>query len=203
LLIPIVIGGVLIYIGAQEAHLAAHAKEQPQQISLADLAAKGPGDNAHIILTDYLLCEFAFVYEEKDGRWQKVWIPAVPLDGEYHQKLKAMLDPDGKLKGEPPMPDDIRVIVKLPNARNNDDIGKVAEADTLQGVVVNSIESLGSKEKKILQDSYPRVDFGTCLIVEEGRRPASFAKRAGLLGGGIVLALVGIGWLLLSLRKSA
>jgi hypothetical protein len=185
-------GGVLLYFGVQEFRLSSATKAEPQAITCAELAANGPGENAHVVMGDFLLCSFAFVYEEKNNKWSKVWVPAVPLGGEFHRQLLSMVDAEGNLTGEPTLPTDVKVIVKTSDVSNGDELGSMGEKDTLQGVVINNIESLGSEEKKILKESYPTVNFDECWILEVGRKPATMAKIAGLCGGGLALALSGI-----------
>lgn len=195
-LIAIVVGAVMAWLGYQEFKLGAVASATPQTISCAELEASGPGDNAHVVMTEFLLLEQAFVYESRENspRWQKVWIPALPLGGEFHQQLLTLVDSEGNLPpGDLPLPKTIRVIVKSSKVNNEAQLETVAGADTLQGLVINEIESLGSKERKLLTESYPGVDFDAVWILEHQRKPAGKGKTWGLLGGGTLLALVGLG----------
>ena len=184
----------LIMLGFKEARLAAAASSTPQQLSCQQLATNGPGDNAHVVLTDLLLCGGSYVYAERNGRWTEAWIPAVPLGGAYHQQLAAL----GPVAEVPP-PANIRVIVKLPSVRGDSDVARFAAQEKLQGMVINDIESLGTEEKSILADGYPGVDFGRCWIVEQGRGPAGLGKIAGCIGGGLLL-VVFLVWRVLRLR---
>ena len=190
-LILVIAGIACIFFGVQEIRLRSAADEIPQEITCADLEANGPGDNAHVVLSDFILCDFAYVYEEKNSKWSKVWIPAVPLGGEYHQQLLSMLDDQGNLTGELPMPNNVSVIVKSSDVQSESDVELLSSRDTVQGVIVNVISSLGSDEKKILKDSYPSVNFDQCWILEVGRKPASMGKLAGFCLGGLALLAVG------------
>lgn len=185
-------GGVLLFFGIQEIRLSSATDVEPQKITCAELSTNGPGENAHVVMGDFLLCSFAFVYEEKNNKWTKVWVPAVPLGGEFHQQLLAKIDAEGNLIGEPPVPTDVKVIVKSSDVSNSDELSNMGDQDTLQGVVINNIESLGTEEKKILRESYPTVKFDECWILEVGRKPATMAKIAGLCGGGLALAAAGV-----------
>ena len=186
----VIVGGMLVFWGVQEVMLRSAASDEPQTITCQQLAEAGPGENAHVTMENFILCDFAYVYEEKDNRWQKVWVPAVPLGGEYHQKLASMIDEQGNLVGNMPMPRNVNVIVKSNKVMSEADLSTLANQETIQGLIVNQIESLGSEEKKILKDSYPSVDFNKCWILEVGRAPASMGKMAGLLGGG--LGMIGV-----------
>ena len=199
----IVGGGVLVFLAVQDMRLNATAQKEPQQITCAELEKNGAGDNAHIVLQDFLLTTSAFVYEEQSGgRWSKVWVPAVPLGGEYHRKVLSMLDEQGNLRGNLPTPAKVKVIVKSSKVANERELNQLADQDTLQGMVVNLISSLGSDEKKLLKESYPFVNFDDCHIVEVGRKPAGTGKLLGFGGGGAVLALLGVG-LLVGSKRSA
>ena len=168
------------------------AKDEPQAITCADLRDKGPGDNAHIRLQDFLLCSFAYVYEERSpGNWSKVWVPAVPIGGAYHQQLLTKIDAQGNLVGDLPMPTNVKVIVKSSDVTNVTELQQLADQETLQGMVVNLVDSLGGEEKKLLHESYPSVNFDDCYIVEIGRTPASAGKLMGFAGGGLALLTAG------------
>ena len=197
-------GGGLVFMGVQEARLASAASAEPQTMTCAELSASGPGDNAHVMLSDFLLCEMAYIYQERNGKMSGAWIPAVPMGSQYHASLLAMVDDQGNLKegATLPPPTDIRVVVKLPQAKSEADIALAASGETLQGLVINEIDSLGSEERKMLADSYPGVDFNTCWILEAGRKPSGLGAVAGFIGGGGVLALGGVG-MLLRRRSSA
>jgi hypothetical protein len=62
-------------------------------------------------------------------------------------------------------------------------------------MVVNKIESIGSKERKLLAESYPGIDFNTCYLFEHDRHPAGTGKVVGLMGGGGFLLLIGMAWI--------
>ncbi|MBY0310437.1 MAG: hypothetical protein K2W85_00050 [Phycisphaerales bacterium] len=200
MLVPLVLGSVLFFIGLQDWRLAVKAKDQPQQISAAQLELAGPGDNAHIVLNRVVLCEWSFVYEasrrasHQDWRW--VWVPAVSLDSPYAHQLQSL--PPGV---EPPPPPSVRIIIKSSKAKSEADVHQLAMNDTLEGMVVNEIESLGSEEKKLLSESYPGIDFSRCWIVQVDRRPVGSGQVLGFMGGGGMLALLGLSLLISQLRK--
>lgn len=200
----VVIGGIALFVyGVQEMRLASAASKDPQTLSCAELAAKGPGDNAHVVLTDFLLCDQAFIYEtkskSKSSEWKRVWVPLVPRDGDYVRKILAMANPDGPL----PPPTDIRVLLKTSRVKDARELDPLGSSKSLTGLITNKIDSLGTKERKMLEESYPGIDFTKCYILDHDRKPASSGQIAGALGGGALLVLAGGAWLLAGRRQSA
>ena len=164
-------------------HLNRGAKDTPQSITCDQLAAFGPGDNAHVELTDFRLCIDAYVYRRKLTGWKGVWVPAVAKTAAdaWEQETEA--------GGAPKVP---RVIVKLPKAKNGRDVARAAEQATIRGVIVNRVESLGGEEKRLLSEKYPGIDFDRCWILQSGRRPAGSGGVLILLGFAAVAGLVGL-----------
>ncbi len=192
----IVLGGLMVYWGYQEMSLASKTDATPQTITCQALSDSGPGDNANVVMSDFLLCTMAYVYEgvgSSDSVYSTVWVPAVPLDGTYHRLLKSMLDEEGNIVGDLPMPTDLAVLVKTSKTPNDEALDRLAAADTLGGLVINEIASLDSEEKKLLSESYPGVDFDKVWILEHGRVPAGAGKMYGLMGGGLALLVLGLG----------
>jgi hypothetical protein len=183
-----IVGGVVGYLGFQEWRLSAGAKDKPQEISLKDLIAKGPGDNAHIVLKDVLLCE-NIVYESKKNSqtWTKVWVPIVPRGGAPD---KINLNPSS-----------FGAILMCSTVRDQADLGKLAQNPNLKGMVINEIQSLGAEEKKLLKQKYPDTDFDKCWIFEPDRQPAGMGKIGLFLGGGGLLLLGGLGAMIASFRR--
>lgn len=186
-------GVVLIYWGNSERDLADTASAEPEVIRLADLIARGPQGNSHIVLTEFDLCE-DIVYQEKEktNTWDKVWIPIVP-------KAAAPAAPNGKAK---PRPADVQraprtaisAILLSQHVASEDEIAsKLGNQPKLQGMVTNLIDKLGYKERKLLEEGYPGTDFSKCIIFEEGRTPAGSTKVFALWGGGVALILIGLG----------
>ncbi|MDP7740886.1 MAG: hypothetical protein QGF67_05565 [Lentisphaeria bacterium] len=203
IILLIVAGGVLLFMGLREFRMMQAAAPEPQTISCAELEKNGPGANSHVIMEDFILLEQAFVYEAAPGSniWTKLYIPAVPIGGAYHLQILSMRDENGRLPENTPMPGDIGIIVKSEHISGKDELTTLAAADALQGLVINKIKSLGSEEKRLLEESYPGVDFEACWIIEDKRRPPGMGKVAALGGGGIALLFAGLGALFLG-RKN-
>jgi hypothetical protein len=171
LFVAVFVGVALLVVAVVEGRLMGAASATPQTLSLAQLAANGYGDNAHVILTDFFPGDnFVYEYRGSQSRWESVYVPVVPLT----PQLRARLGP-GAMGRQAIPPGSIRVIVHSSRVHSQTDLPTVFGAPTIQGTVVNSIRSLGSETQKLLRDSYPGTDFGSCYILQEGRKPSSAA----------------------------
>ena len=196
--LALIIGGCFsCFYAWRESKLASHADSTPQRISAAELIAKGPGDNANIELTDYLDLSYSFVVQEKGSRWIKCWVPVVELNGPFHNQLKEL--PENIAPDKFPTPHNIKIIAVTSKARNEDDLARIFSAPALQGLVVNDIQSLGSKERDILARSFPGTNFKDVYLIDLGRTPSSsgaitgfFALGGLLVVGGGALGLKGL-----------
>lgn len=171
-----IIGGFLLVTGLKEMRLASAASTTPQDISCMELAKNGPGKNAHVRLSDFLTTGGGvFQKEENADTWQMVWLPLMPIDGDFADR--------------------VRVIVKSSKVHTQADVDNFNDQhQTLTGMVINQVESMSAKEKRLLQQRYPDSDMDACWIIEEGREPASSAKYCGMMLGGAGLLLLGL-WL--------
>jgi len=202
-LLRVMFGGVILFIGIKEWRLSQSASTTPQTISCAKLEQTGPGDNLHVVLTNFVLCEGSYVYQgskNDNSKWTKLWIPAVPDNGEYVQQIKKMFS-ENKTNGEIPKPKNLKVIVKTTSVHGENELDDFAKRDTIQGLIVNKVESLGSEERGILAGSYPGIDFSNCYILEEGRKPKGAPVSAAMMGGGGLAILGGLFGMLRGLKS--
>jgi hypothetical protein len=176
----VVAGGISFFVGLDERSLAATASKTPEEISLKDLIARGPNGNPNIILKDFALCE-NFVYKTGRTGWQSAWVPAVPRDAV----------PPGQGKGAKQV--NVQALIFTINASSEQDLFQRCDKPRLPALVTNRMVSLGSEEKKLLEQSYPGTDFSRCLIIQEGREPASAVKQSLMIGGGGLMAVIGLG----------
>ncbi len=173
----LILGIALIFFGGmQEIALWRVGGREPARRSCAELVQYGPGPNVHLLLTDARLLSSAFVYEVRGRHWSVAWVPAVP-------------EGLGIDRTAPELLEQVAVLVKLPRARSMADVLAAAEAEQLQGMVVNEIESLGPEEQARLERQYPGVDFARCWIFEVGRRPSSLWLVAASLLVGTMMVL--------------
>src|SRR5262249_2912344 len=184
----IVVGCILGYFTIQEGRLAATASATPQEITLQQLIARGPEGNAHIILKDFDFCDNLVRQQSEHGTtWTKIWVPVVPRQGNR--------------EGAGGQVQNVQAIVKSSKVHGEFELNNFTQQTSLQGMVTNRIDSLGSEERKILQQSYPQTDFSKCLIIEDGRQPTSSGKILLMGAGTLVLVAGGVGLLVFSARR--
>ena len=141
IIVLIVAGGVLLFMGFREFRMMQAAAAEPQTISCAELEKNGPGDNSHVIMEDFILLEQAFVYAAAtdSNTWTKLYIPALPIGGAYHMQILSMRDENDRLPENTPMPENIGIIVKTEHISGEDELATLAEADTLLLTVPNML----------------------------------------------------------------
>jgi hypothetical protein len=189
-----VLGVVLLVYGFYEWRLSAGASARPEEVALRDLIARGPDGNPNIILKDFEVIDANFVIEqdEKGGPnspWTKVWMPVVPAGTVPPGQPGALpFNPP-----QPQLPGRIQALIYSTRIRNEADVQTRCKVPKLRAMVINRIQSLGSEEKKHLQEGYPGTDFDKCLIIQEGREPSGAGFLALLFGGGVLLLLAGVG----------
>jgi hypothetical protein len=184
-------GGLLVFKGAQELMLASSASDAAQDITCADLGASGPGDNAHVRVTNFVsLSNYVYRKSESGGDWQTVWLPIAPPNLVKVPMFK-------KAKNPHLIPKDwvdssqVHVLIKTHKVRGEGDVQDAMMRETVDGLVINKIEKLTDKERDLLREAYPLMDVDNVQIVEEDRKPQG-GMGMMMLAGGIVLVLLGL-----------
>jgi hypothetical protein len=194
-LLGLLLGVGLAVYGFKERTLSAAASETPQRLTCAQLGERGYGDNAHVVLTDFAFT-VDFVYSEKSGKWKQVWIPAVPLDGEYAEKVRAAGGDPTKV----PAPRPVLVIVTSTDVANQAALSALEEKDELQGLVTNVIDKIDGKTKDLLEKAYG--DVSRAQIFEVGRKVKGTGLILGMIAGGCILGLASLGSFFLRKKKT-
>lgn len=179
-----ILGGLFAWYGFKERDIARASSEAPETISLSKLVARGPEGNANVILTDYVPLRYHVVKRGKRGRWDGAWVPVVPKDAG---------PPDG---GSPKA---VKALVFSDKGSNPEEVYQRLTNPQLPGLVTNRIMTPSDGVKEQFQEQYPQTDFSTCLFIHEGREPASEAKSALMIYGGIAAVVIGLGSLGLAL----
>lgn len=190
-LIGIAVG--LGWFAWSEWRLRRGAGSESRKVTCEQLGREGPGGNPWVEMGEFLLCVQHYCIVHEDNRWKHAYLPAVPLGGEYHRQLLALIEEKGEDAQVPP-PKEFRVIVDLSRARSAGDVDRAAAQETLEGLVVNEVRSLGERELKILREGYPGVDLERAVLLQVGRRPVSPGAIFGLGGAALALLAFGILW---------
>lgn len=186
----IILGGVLAFMGYKEIRLSSHSKTEAQKITCADLAKNGPGDNANVSVTDFMLGQnFCAVTDKYDkAKFKTVYIPLAA----YSKSMS----PAELLRSAT----QFHVILKTAKVASEAQLSSLEALAAIDGMVINDIASLSGEEKKILQGQYPDIKLESCWIVEHERHPMSMLGGAGMSAGGVALAGIG-GFLLVARRR--
>lgn len=192
LTIILLLGGLTtLAMAYREMQLSRKAQADPQVLSLEELADRGPGDNMHVLVTDVFLCSHLYLYEGTESRIDKAWIPATPRNGVYHRMIenrpKSNWATDTLDNLEPPR--DIKVLVKI-DRPDTWFLDNCYQEDTIQGLVLNEIESLSQEEADLLESGYPGIDFQDCWIVELNRKPAGPIRLFVLFGAALAFMAI-------------
>lgn len=191
--LAIVIGGIFLAVyGHKERSLAQGAEAEPRTVTLRELEEGGTGSNAHVVVTDFVpLVDFIVVrtkeHSSEPDKWDQSWIPLIPSDSEHVKKLMAA-DENEQL----PAPR-VRVILKT-GSGSQASLENYLRTESIQGMIVNAVESLGSEEQGILRQRYAASDVSRLLILEEGRTPTKTPLATAMFFAGICIALAGAGW---------
>ena len=199
----VVIGGVILFFGGQEVILSSKARAEPQRIALAELIARGPGDNIYLELSGLTpSLEDSVVEYEKSRtgggkeKFTKIWMPAIA--GNALPPGNAPAGPGGMFggRGQARALGGVQLVLYR-KITSEADAMQLARRGTYRGMIINDIESLGSQERKLLNEGFPGTNWDRCYIFEVDREPASPAKKIGLLVGGAIVALAGLAWIFL------
>jgi hypothetical protein len=179
--ILLIVAALGLTFGYLEWRLSSSTKQEPQTIRCADLIAKGPGDNGHVIVTDFALLTDSIVVEsgsENSRTWNGAWVPMVPKD-----QAKAGNSAQA-----------FRLIINTHKAKNEQRLTALANEDKIQGTITYDIKSLDAKTEKLLRDRYPGTDFESCQILDHDRRPLPPLVWGGHLAIGALslVALIGL-----------
>jgi hypothetical protein len=200
---------VAFFLSILNLSLASASSATPQRITLAQLLANGPGNNAHVLVTDFVPAQnYVYLYQQVRGKynlatppgsenrnWTEVWVPLVPLTAEMKDRLAAGGDIADLLH-----PRAVRVVVRLANVHDRDSVEQwCGNKREVKGLVVNSVSSLNTTTKDLLKQSYPDSDFSTCLLIHEGRKPPWAIGIIFGFGMGTLLMVAGSLWFIFRL----
>ena len=208
-LIMIGVGAFCAYLGFQEFKVSQGTTAEAVAVELADLeSGKETGENAHMKVGSHYPVYFELIYygpEDKEGQIDYAYYPIISENHDFIKALGALHTkyPEGDFpEHEFPRLQEFKVLVKTKRFKTTSDIpDEFGMVGLMEGLVVNKIDGLKPAEQDLLKQSFPTFDPENILILEDGRKPASNTKQYGLMGGGAFLILIGLGWLVVGLKK--
>ncbi len=165
---PLMLAGLCAMFGVREYVLAAHSSQQPEEISLRDLIKRGPQGNPNIILKDFSIFE-DYVYEKRFGEWKRVWVPIVPAGGDDLVSSKLA----------------IRAFLYSEELRSDKEVRQRFGKPKLRCMINPEAPKPGIIGSMLIAKSYPGTNSEHCIIIEEGKEPASPLKLS-LYATGVV-----------------
>lgn len=204
LALALVVGGaILTFFGYNENKLASAADAEPQKMTVAELIENGPGDNAHLVLSDFWLLDAESVVEyegEDQSRYTKIWSPMISSGDAYVQRYLAFMASEEV--DAPTYEDTIHIVMYSEQINDDNDFYNFLQKETVQGLIVNEIESISGEELSLLQQSLPGINADKVLIFEHNRKPKSSGATMAMMAGGVLLILTGPGLFFLGRGKS-
>lgn len=212
--ILVVVGGLaLAYHGYEEYTLAKVATPDPVKVDVAAIERGDKQTNAHVRLGDHLRLygDAIYSYSRKKHetgpptnatRVSTVYYPVISHQHPFLKRIEELREQSPDLKKLPPgvqkpVLDTVAVIVKT---KRFDTVGSIPDkfeaSKDLTGLAVNLIESLKEKEKALIRSTFPKVNFDTLMIIEEGRKPSSQSYGLTVMPAGIFIALLGVAWMI-------
>lgn len=199
-------GGVLCFIGYQEYEVSRNTAAEPEPVNLVKLEYGIAPPNNHIEIGEHMAVYEALVcaYDESrfgsdepgpETRVAYVYYPIISLShpflktpGLAPNNSESLYHEDGSLRL-----DKFNVIVKSNRFGNVSDLPltRLQKEKGVKGLVVNRISSLGSEERELLQESFPKLNLDEVIILQENRKPSSSSTSFAMMGGDGLLVLVG------------
>jgi len=219
-LVSIVIGGCLVYFGILEHRVGKDASTEPVDVELADLEAGKPLPDNHIRIglhhSMYNSSVIEYEYDDAGRSDMKpsspvnwIWTPLISDTHPYMDGIRRLKKTYGSLKKVPRGADwpAVKGFVVLLKSELYETVGDIPDGrkpyKSVNGLVINQIESLDDDDKRLIRKKFPKIDFDKILIVEHGRKPSSAAFSYSIIGFGGMLILIPLFVFLKSLGRGA
>lgn len=218
-LFAIVGGGVLCVIGFQEWRVSRGTSSKPVDVKLADLESGKPASNNYVKIGEHHAVYYETVYSCRQSKYATgepspdtsvsySYHPVISASHPFVKKLGALEQKYGRLDKVPatekfPTIDSFCVLIKTKKYDKIRDLPTgFKRVQSIQGMIINDIESLDKEEEKLIKQSFPNLDVDKVLILEENREPSSALKSWGMMIGGVLLSLGGIAFAILHHRAA-
>ena len=212
----IALGGVLCFIGYQEYKVSEGTSEEPVPVTLVKLETGVDPPNNHIQIGDHAAVydELVYCYEaasysaepSDDTRVSYCYYPIVSMSNPYMKSVVELhsRDPESITQEEYDSIklEEFKVIVKSNKFDHVKDLPYgVSRGESIKGMVINQISSLGREEKRLLQESFPDLELDSLIILHENDKPTPESVSYSMMGGGGLLMLIGCGMVVFAIRS--
>jgi len=214
----IVGGGMLAYFGYQELQISSNTSSEALPVNLAELeTGEVTLENNFIQLNDIwgVTPEMVYYYEYPEGasaddvkpeyKVDYCYLPLISQTHSYNVACDALIAkyPDGNIPAdEEPKFESFAVLLKTNDYKTIGDLPENwLELESIEGMVINQINSFKEDEKTLILGSFPNLDFDKVLVLEKDRQPSSPVKSYGMIGGGGLLSIAGLLWLIVGFKK--
>jgi len=214
----IIVGGVVAFMGGQEFLVSHGTTTEAVNVDLAKLEAGEELENNHARIGEHTAIYAGSVYAYETSKYDNstprnstkvsyCFYPILSSSHSFMQRLVELEEEYGSLEEVPenvefPEIKDFTVLVKTKSFKTVGSIPDgIADRPSIQGLVINQIDSLDSEEEELLLSSFPGLDMDKVLILEDGRTPASLGKSLGMTLGGGLISLLGLGWLVVGHKE--
>lgn len=215
----VIIGCVMAYFGYQEFTLSRYSSTEPVTVDMAEIEKGNLPTSNHVLIQEHVALFPLHVFSYSKSKYSNaapndstsvryVYYPVISKDNAFIKNLDQLIAKHGSMQNIPPevpIPQ-ITTAHLLVKTHKFDTVGQIPKSidnvGSLQGLIINQIDSLDNDEANLVRQALPGVDVDKILILEEDRQPASFFKWFGLAGGGIGLCAIGLVWMFLPGKKA-
>jgi hypothetical protein len=159
---------------ARDAGKLGASSAEPENLTLAELIARGPEGNPNVRLSEFQFDEKVLIHKTRGKygeQWDYVWLSARPRGSH---------------------PDSRFALVRNKRLQDQDDLNQFSTVRALPGLVINKLEKLGDEELRLLRGTYPDTDFDRVVLIDAYQEPpgqlASFNATFSVVAGLVAVA---------------
>ena len=169
----VIIGLGALFFGWREWSVSGHATKTPLPIELSAIEAGKRPTNNHLLIGDHLrLYEYSLIYGKLNrDDVESTLYPIISMEHPFIQEMDEYFSKQETPEFENLPPPEIKqfvVLVQTNKYKSEHEIprGFVMEP-RLQGLVISSVRSLRSKEKQLIEEEFPNLDFDKLIVIED------------------------------------
>jgi len=202
----VAVGGVLSFLGFTEYQDNSGATDEPVSISVSQLEQGVEPTSSHVVVGDHAAAYDGMIYfshsdnEAPETPVSYCLYPIVALSNPYVEAMsefvkRANQDPQSVTMDEYEKIalDDFTIVVQTRRFKTYGDLPYLVDrCESVQGMLSKKGDSLDAEERKLFQEAFPKVDLDKVVVLREAAKPTSPAASLGMMGGGGLLALIGL-----------